>query len=196
MHEADERRTGAPIARATGDRAIAAPRGLVVAWRSLAFLFLCAGAAAAAQAMRGLIGGFGPAPGPLLGVAAATLVAMVAVLPVATALELPEALLAHWIPERRWRTGRCPACGYAAGAHGHGRCPECGASFVRPRAYAADWGTMRRIAAIALPAWLLGTVIGLALVLADERAFEEFLRTLAYPCVEETANPVYSLFLR
>lgn len=158
--------------RAGGAHAVAAPRAIVLAWRALAFVLLAAGAAAAAQAMRGLIGGFGPAPGPLLGVAVATLVAMVAVLPVATALELPEALLAHWIPERRWRAGRCPACGYAAGVHGHGTCPECGAAFVRPPAYAADWGTMRRIAAIALPAWALGTAIGIALVLVDERAFQ------------------------
>jgi threonine dehydratase len=27
-------------------------------------------------------------------------------------------------------------------------------------------------------------------------AFDEFLQTLAYPFVEETANPVYRLFLR
>ncbi|MFN8896502.1 MAG: threonine ammonia-lyase, biosynthetic, partial [Pseudomonadota bacterium] len=39
-------------------------------------------------------------------------------------------------------------------------------------------------------------LVGLQVPRGDERAFEEFLRTLAYPCVEETANPVYSLFLR
>ena len=172
MTASDPRTPQDPPGARHGNHGFPAPRALVVAWRAVAFALLCAGAAAAAQAMRGLIGGFGPAPGPLLGVAAATLVAMVAVLPVATALELPEALLAHWIPERRWRAGRCPGCGYAAGAHGHGTCPECGAAFVRPAPYAADWRTMRRIAAIALPAWALGTAIGIALVLADERAFE------------------------
>ena len=30
----------------------------------------------------------------------------------------------------------------------------------------------------------------------DERAFREFLRTLGYPYVDETANPAYELFLR
>jgi threonine dehydratase len=39
-------------------------------------------------------------------------------------------------------------------------------------------------------------LVGLQVPRGDGRAFEEFLRTLAYPCVEETANPVYSLFLR
>ena len=27
-------------------------------------------------------------------------------------------------------------------------------------------------------------------------AFDRFLTTLAYPCIEETRNPVYQLFLR
>jgi len=30
----------------------------------------------------------------------------------------------------------------------------------------------------------------------DETAFDDFLRSLAYPYVEETGNPVYGLFLR
>ncbi len=38
-------------------------------------------------------------------------------------------------------------------------------------------------------------LVGLQVPAADEAAFSEFLRTLAYPVVEETANPVYSLFL-
>jgi threonine dehydratase len=31
---------------------------------------------------------------------------------------------------------------------------------------------------------------------SDDKAFREFVRTLAYPHVEETHNPVYRLFLR
>ncbi len=31
---------------------------------------------------------------------------------------------------------------------------------------------------------------------ADRKAFRAFLDTLAYPCVEESSNPVYQLFLR
>jgi threonine dehydratase len=30
----------------------------------------------------------------------------------------------------------------------------------------------------------------------DKAAFREFLDTLAYPCIDETDNPVYRLFLR
>ncbi len=38
-------------------------------------------------------------------------------------------------------------------------------------------------------------LVGLQVPRGDERAFERFLRSLHYPCVEETANPVYALFL-
>jgi threonine dehydratase len=31
---------------------------------------------------------------------------------------------------------------------------------------------------------------------ADDKAFAKFLTTLGYPYVEETANPVYRLFLQ
>jgi threonine dehydratase len=31
---------------------------------------------------------------------------------------------------------------------------------------------------------------------ADNKAFKDFLDTLGYPHVEETANPVYRLFLQ
>ncbi|HYF18862.1 MAG TPA: threonine ammonia-lyase, biosynthetic [Ramlibacter sp.] len=39
-------------------------------------------------------------------------------------------------------------------------------------------------------------LVGLQVPPADERAFQSFLDTLGYPCVEETANPAYRLFLR
>ena len=39
-------------------------------------------------------------------------------------------------------------------------------------------------------------LVGIQVPQADERAFKSFLETLAYPYVEESANPVYRLFLR
>jgi threonine dehydratase len=39
-------------------------------------------------------------------------------------------------------------------------------------------------------------LVGIQVPQADEKAFKSFLETLAYPCVEESANPVYRLFLR
>lgn len=39
-------------------------------------------------------------------------------------------------------------------------------------------------------------LVGLQVPAAEDRAFREFLNTLGYPCVEETANPVYRMFLR
>ena len=39
-------------------------------------------------------------------------------------------------------------------------------------------------------------LVGLQVPPADKRALREFLDTLAYPCVDESDNPVYKLFLR
>ncbi|MEY4653505.1 MAG: hypothetical protein RI884_2086 [Pseudomonadota bacterium] len=39
-------------------------------------------------------------------------------------------------------------------------------------------------------------LVGLQVPKADDKAFKGFLATLGYPCVEETSNPVYRLFLR
>ena len=39
-------------------------------------------------------------------------------------------------------------------------------------------------------------LVGLQVPAQDGEAFANFLTTLGYPCVEETANPVYQLFLR
>jgi threonine dehydratase len=39
-------------------------------------------------------------------------------------------------------------------------------------------------------------LVGIQVPARDDKAFAQFLATLAYPCVEETMNPVYRLFLR
>ena len=39
-------------------------------------------------------------------------------------------------------------------------------------------------------------LVGLQVPTADNKVFGAFLKTLGYPCVEETANPVYRLFLQ
>jgi threonine dehydratase len=39
-------------------------------------------------------------------------------------------------------------------------------------------------------------LVGLQVPQADEKAFTEFLAELAYPCVEETRNPAYRMFLQ
>jgi threonine dehydratase len=39
-------------------------------------------------------------------------------------------------------------------------------------------------------------LVGIQVPKTDDNAFDEFLTTLGYPWVEETANPVYQLFLR
>jgi threonine dehydratase len=39
-------------------------------------------------------------------------------------------------------------------------------------------------------------LVGLQVPRADDKAFKQFVATLGYPCVDETDNPVYRLFLR
>ena len=39
-------------------------------------------------------------------------------------------------------------------------------------------------------------LVGLQVPKSDEKAFAEFLAELAYPCVEETLNPAYRMFLQ
>jgi threonine dehydratase len=39
-------------------------------------------------------------------------------------------------------------------------------------------------------------LVGLQVPKSEDKAFQAFLDALGYPCVEETANPVYRLFLR
>ena len=39
-------------------------------------------------------------------------------------------------------------------------------------------------------------LVGIQVPDSDAQAFQQFLQTLAYPCIEETENPVYRLFLR
>jgi threonine dehydratase len=39
-------------------------------------------------------------------------------------------------------------------------------------------------------------LVGIQVPRGDGKAFRDFLESLAYPCIEETANPVYQLFLR
>jgi threonine dehydratase len=39
-------------------------------------------------------------------------------------------------------------------------------------------------------------LVGIQVPRGDDKAFKAFLESLAYPCIEETGNPVYRLFLR
>jgi len=39
-------------------------------------------------------------------------------------------------------------------------------------------------------------LVGIQVPKTDRKAFKDFIDALAYPCVEETDNPVYQLFLR
>ncbi|MBL8334306.1 MAG: threonine ammonia-lyase, biosynthetic [Rubrivivax sp.] len=70
-------------------------------------------------------------------------------------------------------------------------------------------GALMRFLAAMDPAWNISLfhyrnqgadygriLVGIQVPRTDERSFARFLEALAYPCVEETDNPVYRLFLR
>lgn len=59
--------------------------------------------------------------------------------------------------------------------------PEWNISLFHYRNQGADYGRI---------------LVGIQVPKADKNAFKEFLETLAYPCVDETDNPAYRLFLR
>jgi threonine dehydratase len=59
--------------------------------------------------------------------------------------------------------------------------PEWNISLFHYRNQGADYGRI---------------LVGIQVPKADKKAFREFLDTLAYPCQDETDNPVYRLFLR
>ncbi len=160
-----------PQAPSGGDGSPAPPAWFRALWRGGLFLALAAFFALSALLARALLGGFGWAPGPLVAAAAASLAAGAVVLPLAAMVDLPLAIFAHWLPARRAAHGRCPACGYDT-AHAPGdACPECHARLAPPAPYIATWATLRRGAALALPAWIAGCAVGLAVALQDEHAF-------------------------
>jgi hypothetical protein len=146
-----------------------APASVRFGWSALMVAAVLAIATIAAVASRGLVGGVGLGAAGAVTVVAATLATGLALLPMAAIIELPRAMWGHWVPERRHRAGRCPACGYGGSG---GRCPECGAAFERPPSYAADWSTLRRVAWTVVPASLAAAALGLVISVTDERAFE------------------------
>lgn len=153
----------------------AAPSATAWTWRALLFGASLAYAALATMVARGLVGGFGVTIAGAAVVGAGTMGAMVAVLPMAALFDFPEAIWLHWLPERRWRASRCPACAHDCRAE---RCAECGAPFERPTAWAADWSSLRRALWVLVPAGALGAVAGLAASALDERAFAEEVSAL------------------
>jgi len=164
------------------------PASAVIAWRTCVAVLLFAVSAVVTQVARGLTGGFGMGPGEVATLAAASFVGILAIVPMGAMVDLPEAMWCHWIPERRWRAGRCPACGHDGR---RARCPECGAEYARPAAYASDWSTLRRTAAMLGPAWVLGLIVGMAFVVRDERRFRNELDAFrsADPQLREESRP-------
>ncbi len=58
---------------------------------------------------------------------------------------------------RRSSSGvRCPECNYPVRVAEQVRCPECGGGLEVPADYRLGWAVVRRFAALALLAWVIG----------------------------------------
>ena len=71
-----------------------------------------------------------------------------------------------------------------------------GTGTYRLEAASAVWNEIQPGSYIFMDADYGRILVGIQVPRGDEADFGDFLRTLAYPCVEETHNPVYDLFLR
>jgi hypothetical protein len=99
--------------------------------------------------------------------------ALVLSAPVAWIVALPDLprVMRACRDRRRWLQGRCPGCGhfvvYAQGA----ACPQCGADRGAPRSSPFGWAMAKRLAALAVAGWLLGSVVAEGWASLDEAVF-------------------------
>lgn len=99
--------------------------------------------------------------------------ALVMLVPLAWAVvvpDLPQIMRAHR-GRRRWLRGYCPGCNYLLLNAAGDRCPECGADRAAPRPFEFGWSTVRRFAALAAAAWVLGCVAAESWATMDETSF-------------------------
>lgn len=86
-------------------------------------------------------------------------------------VDLPDIWQRHLRPIRRWRSNRCPGCGYSRTGAASATCPECGVTWTEPTPYRVGWPTVKRFTIIVLIALTIGTAAGEMRILLDERAF-------------------------
>jgi ribosomal protein L37E len=99
--------------------------------------------------------------------------ALVLLVPVAWVVALPDVpgLFFGHRARQRWREGRCPRCGSASLEQTAGICADCGADRGEPPAPRPGWSVVKRLAAMALAAWLVGCAVAEVWAVADEAAF-------------------------
>ncbi len=89
---------------------------------------------------------------------------------------------------RRWLRGYCSACNFFLLKASGSRCPECGTDRGEPRPFEFGWSTVRRFAALAVAAWVLGCVVAESWIVLDETSFAREAPAL----VDGTATDRYS----
>ena len=99
-----------------------------------------------------------------------SLAMLIPLLPAVGLPELPE-LLRWRVSLRRWRTGRCPGCGYPTRGLEDPDCPECGTALEEPAGYRFGAAAIRRFALMLVAAWIIGIAAAETWTLADERDF-------------------------
>jgi hypothetical protein len=143
---------------------------LALTWRAglalcMAFYVLCMYGLARAE-----IEGVGLRPGTVTLAALFALLMMVPLVWIVAIMELPE-LWRGVRARRRWKLGRCPACGYDIHGSLASECPECGAGLGLPPEHRFGWRTLRRFLLVALVTWIAGSAACESWAIFDERAF-------------------------
>jgi hypothetical protein len=130
---------------------------------SLAFLFV------AYCMARALIGGFGANFATIALSAVATAASSIFLWWLTPLADFAEIFWVHVPADRRARRGQCPHCGYPH--ESRATCCECGRATAPLPAWTLSARPVKRMAAILVPAFLLGCVAGEAWSLLDESRF-------------------------
>ncbi|MHC4428769.1 MAG: hypothetical protein ACYS0D_09260 [Planctomycetota bacterium] len=105
--------------------------------------------------------------------------ALAMLIPLVWAVVLPDIpeIIRRQRARRRWTQGRCGSCGHLVIKADGGACPECGADRREPEPFRFSWATVRRFLALALGAWVLGSVAAESWIAYDERNFQREAET-------------------
>jgi len=179
MQEADPR----PSAR----EELRAPAGANAAALGALAVLACAFLFASYCIARALVGGFGSGFGTIALCVSATAAASIFLWWLVPFADFAEIFWVHLPADRRARAAQCPHCGYPH--ESRATCTECGRSTEPLPAWALGARPVRRLAAVLVPALVVGCVAGEAWCRLDESRFVVEARGAAGPYTRARAFP-------